>query len=247
MVDIPRRRSKRIFKTFFSRRLFLLGTASFLAGCATANGQGDAPRTPRQRQIDPQYAAMYAGIHDEPFEIPPVDVSKIDPQFLRQSVTYSGPEPTGTVVVDPHAKFLYLVMEGGNALRYGVGVGRDGFEWSGQGVIQYKRAWPRWTPPDDMVARQPELEPYSIANGGMPPGLTNPLGARALYIFQNGRDTLYRLHGTNEPWSIGKAVSSGCIRLFNQDVIDLYNRVPDRTPIVVRPPPGGTTSTQVEH
>lgn len=247
MVNIPRRHSKRISNALLNRRIFLLGSASFLAGCATANGQTDSSRAPRQWPVDPYYAAMYAGIHDEPFQIPAVDISKIDPQFLRQSVPYSGPERTGTVVVDPHAKFLYLVMEGGQALRYGVGVGRDGFEWSGQGIIQYKRAWPRWTPPDEMVARQPELEPYSIANGGMPPGLDNPLGARALYIFQNGQDTLYRVHGTNEPWSIGKAVSSGCIRLFNQDVIDLYNRVPDRTPIVVRESPRDSRAPQIEH
>ncbi len=247
MADVLRRHPKRNSNTLLNRRVVLLGAASFLAGCATANGQTNAPRPPRQWPIDPQFAAMYAGIHDEPFQIPPVDTSRIDPQLLRQPVPFSGSEQPGTVVVDPHAKFLYLVMEAGQAMRYGVGVGRDGFEWSGQGVIQYKRAWPRWTPPDEMVARQPELEPYSIANGGMPPGLTNPLGARALYIFQNGRDTLYRVHGTNEPWSIGKAVSSGCIRLFNQDVIDLYNRVPDRTPIVVRPAPGGSPSQPVEH
>ena len=247
MVDNYRRHSKRISNALLNRRIFLLGAASFLAGCATANAQIGSTRAPRQWPFDPQFAAMYAGIHDEPFQIPPVDVRTIDPQLFRQSVSYSGEERAGTVVVDPHAKFLYLVMENGQALRYGVGVGRDGFEWSGQGVIQYKRVWPRWTPPDDMVARQPELEPYSIANGGMPPGLTNPLGARALYIFQNGRDTLYRLHGTNEPLSIGKAVSSGCIRLFNQDVIDLYNRVPDGTPIVVRVAPGGDPSPPVEH
>ena len=108
-----------------------------------------------------------------------------------------------------------------------------GFEWSGRGVIQYKRAWPRWTPPDEMIARQPELEPYSAANGGKPPGLDNPLGARALYIFQDGQDTLYRIHGSPEWSSIGKSVSSGCVRMINQDVVDLFNRVQNKTPIVV--------------
>jgi lipoprotein-anchoring transpeptidase ErfK/SrfK len=247
MVDTPRPHFKRISNAFLNRRIFLLSAASFVAGCATANGQTGTPGMPGQWPVDPQIAAMYAGIHDEPFEIPPVDTSKIDPQLLRQTVAYTGSERPGTVVVDPHARFLYLIMEAGQALRYGVGVGRDGFEWSGEGIIQYKRAWPRWTPPDEMVTRQPELEPYSIANGGMSPGLANPLGARALYIFRDGRDTLYRLHGTNEPWSIGKAVSSGCIRLLNQDVIDLYNRVPDRTPIVVRAAPGTDPSPDVEH
>ncbi len=142
-------------------------------------------------------------------------------------------EAPGTLVVDTPAKYLYFTIPGGSAVRYGIGVGREGFAWSGRAKVQYKREWPRWTPPNEMVARQPELEPYSIANGGMEPGLENPLGARALYIFQDGRDTLYRLHGTPEASSIGKAVSSGCIRLLNQDVIDLYERVPDGTPIRV--------------
>ncbi len=146
-------------------------------------------------------------------------------------------EPPGTLVVDTPAKYLYLTGADGSAVRYGIGVGREGFAWSGRAIVQYKRKWPRWTPPDEMVARQPELEKYSIANGGMDPGLQNPLGARALYIFQNGRDTLYRLHGTAEQSSIGRSVSSGCIRLLNQDVIDLYERVPDGTPIKVIPDP----------
>ena len=115
----------------------------------------------------------------------------------------------------------------------GVGIGREGFAWSGRGVIQWKQAWPKWTPPDEMVARQPELVKYSGANGGMPGGLNNPLGARALYIFKNGEDTLYRLHGSPEWKSIGKAASSGCVRLLNQDVIDLYDRVRGKAPILV--------------
>ena len=118
-------------------------------------------------------------------------------------------------------------------MRYGVGLGRAGFEWSGRGVIQYKRAWPKWTPPDEMIARQPELEQYSWRNGGMPPGLDNPLGARALYIFKDGKDTIFRIHGSPEWWTMGKSVSSGCVRMLNQDIIDLYNRVPPKAPIVV--------------
>src|SRR5690606_30796719 len=103
----------------------------------------------------------------------------------------------------------------------------------GRGVIQYKRAWPKWTPPDEMIARQPELEQYSWRNGGMPPGLDNPLGARALYIFKDGKDTIYRIHGSPEWWTMGKSVSSGCVRMLNQDIVDLYNRVPPKAPIVV--------------
>lgn len=223
------------------RRHFLLAATAFLTGCASTAGTGS--RTAPSPDVDPRLVAMYAAIPGERFPIPAVDLRNIDPTLVRQIVQYGGNERPGTVVVDPYARFLYLVIEGRQALRYGVGVGREGFGWSGRGVIQYKRAWPRWTPPDEMVARQPELEPYSIASGGMDPGLDNPLGARALYIFQNGRDTLYRLHGTNEPRSIGRAVSSGCIRLFNQDIIDLYQRVPAGSDIVVLEPGSGSLTT----
>ncbi|ORE97024.1 ErfK/YbiS/YcfS/YnhG family protein [Aurantimonas sp. 22II-16-19i] len=162
-----------------------------------------------------------------------MDITQVEERFWRTVVDDPTGEAPGTLVVDTPAKYLYFTMPDGSAVRYGIGVGREGFAWSGRAEVQYKRQWPRWTPPDEMVARQPELEPYSIANGGMDPGLQNPLGARALYIFQDGQDTLYRLHGTPEAWSIGRAVSSGCIRLLNQDVIDLYERVPDGTPIRV--------------
>ncbi len=118
-------------------------------------------------------------------------------------------------------------------MRYGVGLGRQGFEWSGRANITWKQAWPKWTPPESMIERQPELEKYSAENGGKPPGLDNPLGARALYIFQDGVDTLYRIHGTPEYWTIGKAVSSGCVRMINQDVIDLYDRARTNVPILV--------------
>ena len=134
-----------------------------------------------------------------------------------------------------------LSLNGGEAVRYGVGLGRQGFEWSGRGAIQWKQRWPRWFPPNEMIDRQPELAKYrarqirgtNVWKGGMKPGATNPLGARALYIFQNGKDTLFRLHGSPEWGSIGKSVSSGCVRLIHQDIIDLYDRVPDGTPMVV--------------
>lgn len=183
----------------------------------------------------PVAPAMYAAMPEERFPIPAVDVSRVDPRFWRSVVADPTGEAPGTLVVDPAAKYLYFTQADGTAVRYGIGVGRAGFAWSGRARVQYKRKWPRWTPPNAMVRRQPELEPYSIANGGMDPGLDNPLGARALYIFQDGVDTLYRLHGTPDEASIGRAVSSGCIRLINQDVIDLYERVPDGTPIHVLP------------
>ena len=154
-------------------------------------------------------------------------------QYFRQQVDYPTSERVGTLVVDTSNYYLYLVQENGNAMRYGVGLGRAGFEWSGRARIARKSAWPKWTPPDEMIEREPELEKWSWRNGGMPPGLENPLGARALYIFQGNKDTLYRLHGTAEYWTIGTAVSSGCVRLMNQDIIDLHGRVPVGSPIVV--------------
>ncbi len=148
-------------------------------------------------------------------------------------MTFPSAEKPGTIVVDTQEKLLYLILGNGKAMRYGVGLGRKGFGWHGRGVIQWRQRWPRWTPPDEMVDRQPEIAQYSAANGGMDPGLNNPLGARALYIFQNGQDSLYRIHGTPEWKSIGKAVSSGCVRMLNQDVIDLYDRLPEKADIVV--------------
>lgn len=214
-----------------SRRTFLLGAGATLAGCTTISSPpGIEPLGPAPRAADPYYVEMYAAVPQERFPIPAVDVSRIDARFLRQEVPYQSPEPGGTIVVDTREKFLYLLRENGRALRYGVGVGREGFGWSGRATISMKREWPIWTPPRSMIEREPWLEPYA---NGMPPGLENPLGARALYLFENGRDTLYRVHGTNEPWSIGRAMSSGCIRLFNQDIIDLYNRTPLGTRVVV--------------
>ncbi|PZO75223.1 MAG: L,D-transpeptidase [Mesorhizobium amorphae] len=176
---------------------------------------------------------MYGPMPQEDFPIPAVDLSRVDSRFYRQLVDDPTGEQPGTIVVDTQNYYLYLVQPGGTAMRYGVGLGRQGFTWAGEGVVQYKRPWPRWTPPATMIARQPELERYSAANGGQAPGLDNPLGARALYIFQGGQDTLYRVHGTPEYWTIGKAVSSGCVRLINQDIIDLFARVATPAKIVV--------------
>ncbi len=223
-----------------SRRHMLMGAAgaASLAVFSTPGmAQPSIAMTPAQRKAELEtYVKMYAALPDERFPIPAVDLRLIDPAYLRRIGDYETTEPVGTVIVDTAQRVLFYTMPGGKAIRYGVGIGRAGFEWSGRGVIQYKRKWPKWTPPADMIARQPELlEQYSAANGGMKPGLDNPLGARALYIFKDGKDTLYRLHGTQDPQTIGKAVSSGCVRLLNQDVIDLYNRVPNHTPIVVMP------------
>ncbi|TWF57075.1 L,D-transpeptidase [Neorhizobium alkalisoli] len=182
---------------------------------------------------NPVHRTMYAMIRDDGHTLPAIPYSRIDQRFLRQDVDYQTTEAPGTIVVDTRSHYLYLVQTGGKAIRYGVGLGKAGFAWSGRGVIQRKAKWPRWTPPDEMVDRQPDLRPFSAAAGGATPGLNNPLGARALYIFQNGRDTLYRVHGTPDWQSVGKATSSGCVRMLNQDVIDLFDRVPSGTPIVV--------------
>ncbi len=182
---------------------------------------------------NPVHRAYYASLRDDGFTLPAIPYSRIDARYLRQEVDYRTTEAPGTIVVDTKARFLYFVQPNGKAIRYGVGIGRDGFAWSGRGTIQWKAKWPRWTPPNDMVQRQPELAKFSAAQGGAMPGLNNPLGARALYIFKDGKDTLYRVHGTPDWQSIGKATSSGCVRLLNQDVIDLFDRVPSNTPIVV--------------
>jgi lipoprotein-anchoring transpeptidase ErfK/SrfK len=147
----------------------------------------------------------------------------IDPKFLRQVVAYNGDEKPGTIVVDTPDKFLFLVADGGKALRYGIGVGRPGFTWSGEKTVTAMKKWPDWTPPPEMIARQPGIPHF------MPGGVGNPLGARALYL----GSTLYRIHGSNEPWTIGTNVSSGCIRMRNEDVEDLYNRVKVGTKVVI--------------
>ena len=162
---------------------------------------------------------------------PATDISSVDPQFLRREVAYDTPERPGTIVVDTADRHLYLVRENGRAIRYGIGVGAEGMKWAGRAQVGRKAMWPRWTPTAAMIKRDPERNrPWA---NGMPPGPGNPLGPRALYLFQDGRDTLYRIHGTSEPWSIGKSMSSGCIRLFNQDIIDLYSRVPAGTNVLV--------------
>ncbi|HXV31851.1 MAG TPA: L,D-transpeptidase family protein [Sinorhizobium sp.] len=182
---------------------------------------------------DAYYADVYAAKEDGGFLLPAVPYRQIDPRFYRQEVNDPFGEAPGTIVVDTADRYLYHVQPGGRATRYGVGLGREGFAWSGRGVIQWKQRWPKWTPPESMIARQPVLAKYSADKGGMPGGLDNPLGSRALYIFQNGQDTLYRVHGTPEWQSIGKAVSSGCVRMLNQDVVDLYDRVRGKAPILV--------------
>jgi lipoprotein-anchoring transpeptidase ErfK/SrfK len=213
-----------------ARRTFLASAPLFLAGCVSGRLSDVAPKAPA-RIVPPYYLAMYAPVTGEPFPVAAPDLTKIDPRFYRQEVAYASGEIPGTLIVDTAARFLYLQMEGGRALRYGIGVGKAGLAFAGEASVRYKRAWPRWRPTDAMMAREPDR--YGHLGAGMEPGPTNPLGARALYLFRNGEDTLYRIHGTAEDWSIGRSVSSGCIRLLNQDVIDLHRRVLDGTKVVV--------------
>lgn len=212
-----------------NRRAFLSAAGGLLAGACTMQTRspvtGSLPR-PRMLVVEAP----------EPFPVAPVDLSQIDPKYHRQVVPNLTGEPVGTVVVDIDNRFLYLAMEGGQALRYGVGIGREGFAWSGTAEVGRKAEWPTWTPTPYMIRTDPKNLQFA---GGMPGGPHNPLGARALYLYQDGRDTLYRIHGTSEPQSIGRAVSSGCVRLLNADVINLYNRVPIGSRVVVLPSKDG--------
>lgn len=206
--------------------------AMLLAGCTTLPnpaGQGVA----RPEPISAADIARYGAETDNGFDVAAVPPQQLKPRYMRQLVDDPTGQQPGTIVVDPAHRFLYLVQEDGKAMRYGVGVGKEGMEWSGSASIAYKREWPRWTPTRDMIAREPDK--YQQWAKGMDGGPANPLGARALYLFEGGKDTLYRIHGTNQPWSIGQAMSSGCIRMMNQDVIDLYGRVPGGTKVVVLP------------
>ncbi len=167
-------------------------------------------------------------IPDKPFNIDIVNIRKIPPAFRRQDVRFEGPEGPDTLVVDAANRFLYFVTAPRRAIRFGIAVGREGAAWKGSAVVGRKAKWPTWTPTANMRRRNPKL-PVQVKGGP-----ENPLGARALYLFQNGIDTLYRIHGTNEPWSIGKAASSGCIRMLNEDAFELYGSVPVGAKVVVR-------------
>jgi len=193
-----------------SRRAVLAGLPLLLAGCADSG---------------------YRGTEDGGFMVSAVDITSIDRGLMRTEVAWHGKEKPGSIIVNVPQRRLYLVQAGGRALRYGVGVGSsEATNFHGSAVIGRKEKWPRWTPTASMLASNRGYKPFA---GGLTGGPDNPLGPRALYLYRDGRDTFFRLHGTSEPESIGQAVSSGCIRLFNQDIIDLYNRVPVGTRVTV--------------
>ena len=199
-----------------------LSRRDFVAGAAAAAAVGFSGTAQAS-------AAAYYGppITDNGITFRSTNFKKIDKRWQRQMVKYLSSEKPGTVVVDTKHHFLYVIWENQTALRYGVGVGREGFKWYGRARIDRKAIWPRWVPPPEMRKRQPNL-PAAIEGGAR-----NPLGPRALYLYRNGGDLGYRLHGTTEPWTIGGDVSSGCIRMFNEDVIDLYQRCPIGTEVLV--------------
>lgn len=232
-----------------SRRAILLGGASLALAGGLRNAQAQAARplpqlsdierelffgeTPppalEEQYFDP--ALLPPPESEIDFPIQEVNLRRIKKPYRRQFVEFEGPEDPGTLVVDPDNRFLYHVLAHGYARRYGVGVGRAGFSWQGTAKIGMKRRWPRWVPPREMVDRDENARKWV---NGQPGGPDNPLGARALYLYSNGVDTLYRIHGTNEPDSIGRAMSSGCIRMLNQDVADLFDNVIVGTPVTVR-------------
>ena len=237
-----------------SRRTLLLGStttafATSLGACVPQQpvGAGLANAPPPEAEVgeqavvasdEPQVMghAAYGPVPGERFPVPAAPLSRINPAFLRARVAYASSNKPGTIVIDPGARYLYFVEEGGRAMRYGVGVGKEGFAWSGTAVIHDKQEWPDWYPPKEMIQRRPDLRPQltELQSGiGVPGGPANPLGARAMYLWQGNKDTLYRIHGTNEPWTIGTSVSSGCIRMINQDAIDLYARTATGTNVVV--------------
>ncbi|MBA5776973.1 L,D-transpeptidase [Stappia sp. F7233] len=202
----------------FTRRSLMAGTGAFAAVSLLTTAAGANTES-----------KWFAGVaEDNGFAYRQTNFSVIKPQWRRQMVKYYSEEPAGTVVVDTRNHFLYWVWENNTALRYGVGVGKEGFQWFGRATIDRKALWPRWVPPPEMIQRRPDLP--RLVEGG---AADNPLGPRALYLYRDGSDLGYRLHGTLEPWSIGNDVSSGCIRMFPEDVIDLYQRCPVGTKVLV--------------
>ncbi len=188
--------------------------------------QAPIPQGPNDKAAIEQWY-LPDSIPDQRFPIRKVRQDLLNPEFRRQLVPFRHAEQPGTLVVDAKNYYLYLLREGGQAIRYGVGVGREGFGWAGNAHVGRVAEWPAWVPPKEMRLRQPELPER------MEGGYDNPLGARALYLFEGNKDTLYRIHGTAEPWTIGTNVSSGCIRLLNEEIADLYLRTPVGTKVVV--------------
>ncbi len=231
-----------------ARTLCLLAATGPLGACMMAepptvyepiNGQvsGQPYETPVTRhnpgsaELPEAMRALYGARRDNGHQVDAIPGTMISGATARREVGYDAPYRAGTIVVDPTARKLYHLAGGNRATRYTVGVGAAGMEFTGEATVQRQSAWPRWTPTPEMLRRDPAK--YGPVRGGLPGGPKNPLGARALYLYQNGQDTLYRIHGTPHPGSVGHASSAGCIRMFNQDVIHLANRVAPDARVVV--------------
>lgn len=202
-----------------------------LAGCVApvTTGPSDTAAAQTATPVEDAEAAYVARMDGE-IAIPAVPLDKFPEPLRRQEVAYQTDQPAGSIIIHPGQKFLYFVTGPNRAIRYGISVGKAGFEWAGEAVVSETKKWPTWTPPKEMISRKPELEKWK---NGQPGGPTNPLGARAIYLLSGGRDYGYRIHGTPEWWSIGKNASSGCIRMIQQDVIDLNQRVTPGATVLV--------------
>jgi lipoprotein-anchoring transpeptidase ErfK/SrfK len=213
-----------------NRRNALLTLGGLLIPGSHLNGRALASGADKRQKLNFDPALLPPPESPVDFPIERVDLRIVRKKFRRQVVSFRGEAPPRSIIVDPRRRFLFYVLDDHRAVRYGVGVGRAGFAWSGSAIVGMKRRWPRWVPPRSMVERDANARRWV---NGQPGGPDNPLGARALYLFANGADTLYRIHGTNDPRSIGRAVSSGCIRLLNEDIAELYELVKIGTKVIV--------------
>ncbi|HUO54290.1 MAG TPA: L,D-transpeptidase [Rhodoblastus sp.] len=210
----------------FDRRSFLMASAAGLgalglSGCETTDGMSRA-----------EAAKLYGPAPNEKFPVPAVDVAKLNPKYYRRIVPFDTREAVGTIIIDPANYYVYRVEGEGKATRYGANVPRKGFLWNGDAYVGRKAEWAVWTPPKEMMQRQPEARKYA---GGMPGGLDNPLGARTLYLYQNGAYTLDTIYSTSDPETIGTGMTSGCTGLLTQDMLDLYARTPVKTKVIILP------------
>lgn len=223
---LPGMRSARL-----NRRSFLSGSAAGL-GATGLGALGLAGCMSTDDQFRAEAAKFYGPIPTEKFPIPAADISKVDTKFLRQKVPYASKEAPGTIIIDPGKFHLYRIEGDGMATRYGANVSRPGFLWSGEVYVGRKAEWPTWTPPKEMMARQPEARKYA---GGMPGGLENPLGARVLYLYKNGVYTVFTIYSTSLPETLGQGITSGCTGLLTHDMLDLYSKTPVKTKVIMLP------------